>query len=89
MSQEKHNERLLEKRARIEAVLEAKKRKLMESEEKQRFSAIAKDSVDKEKRIKILEEKVDAMEKIINQLKLDFSRYRARNPSKGTKGIKG
>ncbi len=78
-----------ERRQRMEKILEEKRKRLVESQDKKKFEDVIKNSIDKDKRIKILEEKVDAMEKIINQLKLDFSRYRARNPSKGTKGIKG
>jgi hypothetical protein len=78
-----------ERRQRMEKILEEKRKRLVESQDKKKFEDVVKNSIDKDKRIKILEEKVDAMEKIINQLKLDFSRYRARNPSKGTKGIKG
>lgn len=89
MSQENHKERLQERKARIEIILDAKKRKIMESEEQKRFSNITKDSAEKDKRIKLLEEKIDAMEKTVNQLRLDFSRYRARNPQKVKKGIKG
>ena len=86
MSQEQHNDRIQEKRARMEAILEAKKKKLLESEEKKKFSLLEKDSSEKDKRIALLEGKVSEMEKQINQLRLDFSRYRARNPSKGVKG---
>ncbi len=78
-SEEKHKERIEERRSRIEKMIVERRKRILESEEKKKLTKIEKESLEKDRRITILEEKVLALEKVINQIKLDFSRYRARN----------
>jgi len=74
------------KRQRMEKILEEKRKRLLESNEEKRIAEMKKESEDKTRRIALLEEKVAALEKLVNQTRLDFSRYRIRNVKKGVKG---
>ena len=77
MESQKSNQQ--QRRERIEKILEDRVKRLQESEEKKRFLAGEKEKKEKEKKIQLLEEKVLKLEKDLNQIRLDFSRYRARN----------
>jgi hypothetical protein len=77
-----HSSRYEEKRKRMEKILEEKRKRILESQDKKNLVIAQKDNEDKARRIAILEEKVTSLEKSINQIKLDFSRYRARNTNK-------
>jgi hypothetical protein len=70
----------------MEKILEEKRKRLLESNEEKRIAEMKKESEDKTRRIALLEEKVAALEKLVNQTRLDFSRYRIRNVKKGVKG---
>jgi hypothetical protein len=74
------------KRQRMEKILEEKRKRLLEGNEEKRIAEMKKESEDKTRRIALLEEKVAALEKLVNQTRLDFSRYRIRNVKKGVKG---
>lgn len=78
-SEEKYNARIADKRKRLEAAIEERRKRLFESQEKKRALVEAKEAKEKELKIVALEERVTALEKLIAQLRLDFSRYRARN----------
>jgi translation initiation factor IF-2 len=68
-----------QRRERIEKIVLAKKQRLLESQEKRDKQRLLVEQQEKEKRIQLLEEKIAILEKTINQIKLDFARYRARN----------
>jgi hypothetical protein len=70
----------------MEKILEEKRKRLLEGNEEKRIAEMKKESEDKTRRIALLEEKVAALEKLVNQTRLDFSRYRIRNVKKGVKG---
>jgi hypothetical protein len=74
------------KHQRMEKILEEKRKRLLEGNEEKRIAEMKKESEDKTRRIALLEEKVAALEKLVNQTRLDFSRYRIRNVKKGVKG---
>ncbi len=78
-SEEKYNARIAERRKRIEAAIEERRKRLFESREKKRTLVEAKEAKEKELKAAALEERVTALEKVIAQMRLDFSRYRARN----------
>lgn len=75
----KHKNRLLERRERLQQAIEAKKLHLLKRQEKKEMQMFLNENQEAAKKITSLEEKVASLEKIVNQLKLDFSRYRARN----------
>lgn len=77
--EENHKARIQERRARIEKMVTERKNRLLEQEEKKQLSYVLKENEIKDRRIADLEERVALMEKSVNQLRLDFSRYRARN----------
>ncbi len=78
-SEEKHNARIAERRKRLEAAIAERRKRLCESQEKKRALVEAKEAKEKELKVAALEERVTALEKVIAQMRLDFSRYRARN----------
>jgi hypothetical protein len=82
MEQNSHSSRYEEKRKRMEKILDEKRKRILESQEKKNLVIAQKDNDDKARRIAILEEKVASLEKSINQMKLDFTRYRVRNTNK-------
>ena len=74
-----HEERIKQRRERIEKMLWVKRSKILETEEKKKLEGVLKSDREKDAMIKSLFEKVELLEKDISQMKLDFKRYRARN----------
>jgi hypothetical protein len=74
-----HEERIKQRRERIEKMLSVKRSKILETEEKKKLESVLKSNQEKDAMIKSLFEKVELLEKDISQMKLDFKRYRARN----------
>lgn len=74
-----HEERIKQRRERIEKMLSVKRSKILETEEKKKLEGVLKSDREKDAMIKSLFEKVELLEKDISQMKLDFKRYRARN----------
>jgi len=79
MIKKDHEERIKQRRERIEKMLSVKRSKILETEEKKKLDGVLKSDREKDAMIKSLFEKVELLEKDISQMKLDFKRYRARN----------
>lgn len=77
--EDKHKARIEERRTRIEKMVAERKNRILEQEEKKKLSYVLKENENKDRKIADLEERVNLLEKAVNQLRLDFSRYRARN----------
>jgi hypothetical protein len=79
MIKKDHEERIKQRRERIEKMLSVKRSKILETEEKKKLDGVLKSDREKDAMIKSLFEKVELLEKDISQMKLDFKRYRTRN----------
>lgn len=74
-----HEQRLAQRRERIEKIIASKKARLLESVEKKRLDDMQKSINEKDKVLSSLAEKVLLLEKELEQIRMDFRRYRARS----------
>ena len=74
-----HEQRLAQRRERIEKIIASKKARLLESVEKKRLDDMKKSINEKDKVLSSLAEKVLLLEKELEQIRMDFRRYRARS----------
>ena len=74
-----HEQRLAQRRERIEKIIASKKARLLESAEKKRLDDMQKSINEKDKVLSSLAEKVLLLEKELEQIRMDFRRYRARS----------
>jgi hypothetical protein len=74
-----HEQRLAQRRERLEKIIASKKARLLESAEKKRLDDMQKSINEKDKVLSSLAEKVLLLEKELEQIRMDFRRYRARS----------
>ena len=70
---------MAQRRERIEKIIASKKARLLESAEKKRLDDMQKSINEKDKVLSSLAEKVLLLEKELEQIRMDFRRYRARS----------